>query len=118
MKGVEEIQQTCRTLTTQLLDRLTTTAGVTVYGPLEASLRTSTIAFNIKGLNPSQAGQILDERFAVLCRIGLHCAPRAHTTAGTFPDGAIRFSPGVFTTPEEIETAADAVSIIAGEAGL
>jgi cysteine desulfurase family protein len=118
MKGVEGIQQTCRTRTAQLLDRLTTTAGVTVYGPLDASLRTSTIAFNIKGLNPSQAGQILDERFAVLCRIGLHCAPRAHTTAGTFPDGAIRFSPGVFTTPEEIETAADAVSILAGEAGL
>jgi selenocysteine lyase/cysteine desulfurase len=99
-----------------LLERLAATAGVTIYGPLDARLRTATISFIINGLSPSQAGQLLDERYGVLCRVGLHCAPRAHTTAGTFPHGSIRFSPGVFTTPDEINTAADAVSRLAKEA--
>ena len=116
LQSVENIQRTCRALTSMLIDRLAATAGVTVYGPLDANLRTATISFAIKGLSPSQAGQLLDERYGVLCRVGLHCAPRAHATAGTFPHGSIRFSPGVFTTPDEVNTAADAVRRLAEEA--
>ena len=116
VQRVEHIQRTCRALTGILIERLAATAGVTVYGPLDANLRTATISFAINGLSPSQAGQLLDERYGVLCRVGLHCAPRAHTTAGTFPHGSIRFSPGVFTTPDEINTAADAVRRLAEEA--
>ena len=86
-KRIEHIQRTCRALTGMLIDRLAATAGVTVYGPLDANLRTATISFAINGLSPSQAGQLLDERYGVLCRVGLHCAPRAHKTAGTFPHG-------------------------------
>jgi len=96
MTGVLQIQQTSRALTTQLLERLTAITGVTVYGPKDAGLRTATIACNIQGLDPSRAGQLLDERFAILCRIGLHCAPRAHATAGSYPQGTIRFSPRHF----------------------
>jgi cysteine desulfurase/selenocysteine lyase len=116
LQRVEHIQRTCRALTRMLIDRLAATAGVTVYGPHEANLRTATISFAINRLSPSQAGQLLDERYGVLCRVGLHCAPRAHTTAGTYPHGSIRFSPGVFTTPDEINAATNAVRCLAEEA--
>jgi selenocysteine lyase/cysteine desulfurase len=42
-------------------------------------------------------------------RAGLHCAPRAHRTLGTFPGGTVRMSPGWFTTREDIAMFADAV---------
>ena len=36
-------------------------------------------------------------------RVGLHCSPLAHKTAGTFPGGTLRFSPGSFNTKEELD---------------
>ena len=57
---------------------------------------------------------ILDQSFNIQSRAGLHCAPLAHQTLGTFDSGgAVRFSPGVFTTDEEITAAIDAVRQIA-----
>ena len=52
-------------------------------------------------------------QFTILTRCGLHCAPAAHRTLGTFPQGTVRFSPGWFTTAEEIDAAAAAVAEIA-----
>jgi cysteine desulfurase family protein len=70
--------------------------------------------FNIDGLPADQAGQLLDVEHNVITRTGLHCAPQVHEGIGTFDgDGTVRFSPGVFTTDEEVEIAIDAVADIA-----
>ena len=58
---------------------------------------------------------LLEEEYGILTRCGLHCAPAAHRTLGTFPQGTVRFSPGWFTTPEEVDAAAFAVVEIAGQ---
>ena len=42
-------------------------------------------------------------------RTGLHCAPAAHKTLGTYPLGTVRVSPGYFNTVEEIELTLHAV---------
>jgi selenocysteine lyase/cysteine desulfurase len=56
---------------------------------------------------------ILDQSFRIRCRAGLHCAPLAHRTLGTFEKGgAVRLSPGVFTTDDEINAAVEAVNAI------
>ena len=47
---------------------------------------------------------LLDEQAGIQTRVGLHCAPSAHRTLGTFPEGTIRFSPGFFNTDDEIGT--------------
>lgn len=52
----------------------------------------------------------------MLTRVGLHCAPLAHRTLGTFPQGAVRFSVGPFTTFAEIDIAAGAVEALLTEA--
>ena len=41
--------------------------------------------------------------FGYETRPGLHCAPSAHKTLGTFPQGALRVSPGYFTSESEID---------------
>jgi selenocysteine lyase/cysteine desulfurase len=64
----------------------------------------------MEGISPSELAYELDEGFAVLCRPGLHCAPAAHRTIGTFPQGAVRFSFGFYTTAEEVRAGLEAVA--------
>jgi selenocysteine lyase/cysteine desulfurase len=67
-------------------------------------------------MSPSEIGLRLDEEFGILCRVGLHCAPAAHKTIGTFPVGTVRFGLGAFNTNEEIQISIKAVQQLAWEA--
>jgi cysteine desulfurase/selenocysteine lyase len=113
-RGLDAIHAHERRQTAALLDGLEAIDGVTVFGPRDPDRQTATVAFAIDGLSPSDAGLRLDEEHGVLCRVGLHCAPAAHRTLGTFPRGTIRFSASVFTTDDEIEQALAAVRHLAG----
>ena len=60
------------------------------------------LSFIHQRLSPSQIAMILDEKgFCV--RASLHCNPSTHAVYNTFPSGAVRVSPGYFTTLEEME---------------
>jgi cysteine desulfurase family protein len=91
-------------LTEALNDGLRDIPGVAVYGPIEATERTAVVSFTVAGRQVSEIGLRLEEEFEVLCRVGLHCAPAAHRTIGTFPEGTVRLAPGVFTTREDVAT--------------
>jgi cysteine desulfurase family protein len=112
-EGVETIRKRERDLTQRLIDGLLEIPGVTVYGCLNADRQVGVVSFNIENLSPSEVGLKLDDEYGILCRIGLHCAPAAHRTIGTFPDGTVRFGLGTFTTKDEIECAIQAVKRLA-----
>ena len=112
--GVERICEHERNATRRLIDGLCNVTGAQVFGTKDARQQTAAVSFTIERHGVSDVAQTLDERFAIMCRPGLHCAPRAHRTLGTFPDGTVRFAPGPFTTESEIERAVDAVASIAG----
>ena len=57
----------------------------------------------------SQASFELDDRFGIMTRVGLHCAPAAHRTLGSYPVGAIRFSFGWYNTPRQTDRALEAL---------
>jgi selenocysteine lyase/cysteine desulfurase len=61
-----------------------------------------------------EAGDLLNTAYDILVRTGLHCAPLAHQSLGTFPEGTVRLSMGYFNTPDEIKRAAEALKSIAG----
>ena len=42
----------------------------------------------------------------IAVRAGLHCAPAVHAWLGTLQSGAIRFSPGLYNTAQEIDDTA------------
>ena len=88
---------------------------MTVYGPQDAELQTATVSFNIDGLSPSEVGLRLDEEYGVMCRVGLHCAPAAHKTLGTFPVGTVRFGLGAMNTAAQVDEALAAVERLARE---
>lgn len=112
-QGIEAIRAHEAALTQRLIDGLREIPGVTVYGGLDADRQTATVSFNIAGKEPSEVGQRLDEEYEIMCRVGLHCAPAAHKTLGTYPNGTVRFGLGAFNTVAEIDTALQAVRAIA-----
>ncbi|KPK91304.1 MAG: cysteine desulfurase [Deltaproteobacteria bacterium SM23_61] len=115
--GIEEIRQQEKRLTAKLLQGLREIDGVKLYGPGTAEKQLATVSFNIQGMAPSEVGLRLDEDFGILCRVGLHCAPAAHRTLGTFPEGTVRFGLSYLNRAEEVEKALRAVQRIArGEA--
>ena len=82
---------------------------VIVYGPQDASRQTAVVSFNIKDVSASDAASYFEDNQGILCRPGLHCAPSAHRTIGTFPQGTIRFSFGFFNTQQDVDDACTAL---------
>jgi cysteine desulfurase/selenocysteine lyase len=76
--------------------------------------RVGLVGVNLPGFAPAEAGAILDERFDIAVRPGLHCAPYAHRHLGTFPQGTVRLSVGIMTTADDMRRAAEAIDEIAG----
>ena len=111
-RGVERIHEQEMDLTRQLIEGLERIEGVTVYGPADVTRRTSVVSFTAAGHRVSEIGLRLDEEFGILSRVGLHCAPAAHRTIGTLPEGTVRFAMGLGTTGEEVASVIEAVKRI------
>jgi cysteine desulfurase/selenocysteine lyase len=112
-RGIHAVHAHETELSQLLYEGLLAIPGVTVYAPPEASQRTATLSFTLRGWRVSEVGLALDEEYDILCRVGLHCAPAAHRTLGTFPEGTVRLSAGLSTTCADIEAAIRAVERIA-----
>jgi cysteine desulfurase/selenocysteine lyase len=111
-QGVEAIRRREVELCQRLIDGLSTIPGVTISGGLDAARQMPTVAFNVAGSEPSRVGLLLDDEYDIMCRVGLHCAPAAHKTLGTFPAGSVRFGLGAFTTCEQVDVTLEAVQQI------
>lgn len=109
-QGVAAIRKHEIGLARALAEGLAAIPGVTVYGPADPAQRTATVSFTAAGRRVSEIGLRLDEEHGVLCRVGLHCAPAAHRTLGTFPEGTVRFAAGLSTTIEDVARAVAAVA--------
>ena len=111
-EGIETIRQRKAELTRIFLEGAAPLKGVRLYGPRDAGMTTAVVSFNIDSMTPSEAAMRLDDEYGILCRPGLHCAPLAHRTVGTFPQGTLRFSFGYFNTPEEVQRVLKAIEEI------
>jgi len=108
-EGIENIRKKESELTQKLINGLLSIPKVSVYGGINAQKQIGVVSFNIQGFSPSEIAMYLEENFDILCRASLHCSPSAHRTIGTFPDGAVRFSLGIFTTDNDVDIAINAV---------
>ena len=60
------------------------------------------LSITVNGIDNGTAAMELEEKFGIMTRIGLHCAPLAHKTLGTFPNGTVRFALSPFTTEQDV----------------
>ncbi|MDD2852188.1 MAG: aminotransferase class V-fold PLP-dependent enzyme [Desulfuromonadaceae bacterium] len=84
-------------------------SGVEILGPEKSTDRCAVLSFTVSDVDVAQLAAELDHSFDIAVRAGLHCAPLAHRTLGTLPEGSLRVSPGWFNTREDIAFFSDAV---------
>jgi len=113
--GADALRRREEALTSQFLAGLRDVPGIRLAGPRTLENRVGVISVDFLELDNAEAAFRLEQDYGILTRCGLHCAPAAHKTLGTFPQGTVRFSPGWYTTAEEIEAAAAAVREIAAQ---
>lgn len=115
MEHFEEIQEKERALTIRLMNGLSDISNVRVTGPEDPDRRVSVVSIDfLEGDNGINAFRLTQE-FDISTRVGLHCAPLAHKSLGTFPEGTVRFSIGPFNTEDDIDAAIAAVHSLAAD---
>ena len=113
-RAMQSIQEYETQLTQYLLDELTAIESVIVYGPKDATRRTSTVAFNIAGQNPMGVARHLD-KMKIETRAGCHCATLAHYYLGINPPASCRISPYFYNTMEEMRYIVEAIRKISSK---
>ncbi len=108
-KGVDRIEKYERRLCENFIRAVETIPGVRVLGPEEHARRVGVVSLALEERDVGEIAAVLDEKYGIATRAGLHCAPLAAARFGILDKGSIRFSPGVFTTPREMTYAARAM---------
>lgn len=112
-EGIETLRRRAMERTEQLLEGLGGIRGVRVAGLPGVAGRCAVVSLDFQDRDNAEAAYELESRYGVLSRCGLHCAPRAHRTLGTYPQGTVRLTPGHATTAAEIDRALEAVAAVA-----
>lgn len=107
--GLERIRQRETALGRRFLDGFFSLQEAVLYGLPFMEGRLPVFALNLKGVDNAVLAADLFDRFGIESRPGLHCAPQAHRTLGSFPEGALRLSPGFFTTEDEVDVCLEAL---------
>jgi cysteine desulfurase family protein len=112
-KGPETMLAHERRLVQVLVSAIEGDDRFTIVGSRDFSRRAGAVSITMRGMEPSEAGAILDESFGIAVRPGLHCAPYIHQALGTSPRGTLRITPGPFNTEEDMARLVDALQQIA-----
>ncbi|MGB4270555.1 MAG: aminotransferase class V-fold PLP-dependent enzyme [Spirochaetota bacterium] len=96
-----------------ILECLSGIKGVTTYWSKSFEHQIGVISFAHELISCSEIGQRLNDEYSVCVRVGLHCAPLAHETIGSYPDGTVRISVGAFTKDSDVDTFCRAIERIA-----
>jgi cysteine desulfurase family protein len=99
--GINEIKEKTSYLRSILLDGILNINNLIVYGDLDNTNSTTCLSFSHKSLDPSEVSYFLDSN-GIKTRSGLHCAPLAHKSIGTYPIGTIRLSLSYFNSESDI----------------
>ncbi|GAA0071851.1 aminotransferase class V-fold PLP-dependent enzyme [Clostridium sardiniense] len=100
--GIDNIKEKNSILYKKLLNGILDIDRFEVYGDTTGSKSTTSLSFNLKGVDTSELSFYL-ETYGVSNRSGLHCAPMCHKSIGTFPSGTVRLSISYFNTENDID---------------
>lgn len=101
--GIENIRKKELQLLDYFLNSLNNIAQIRIIGLSGVEGRTAVVSVDFKEKDNGIIAHELSKKYGIMTRSGLHCAPSAHKTLGTFPEGTVRFSLSHFTTLEELD---------------
>lgn len=107
--GISTIRDHELAMTQRFIDGMEFIEGIRVIGKKDIKGRTAVVSIQCDFCDEATLAFELDHTYDIMTRVGLHCAPNAHKTLGTFPRGTIRFSFGFATTTEEVDAAVEAI---------
>lgn len=110
--GIDALRAHELELTARFLEGLSTIPNLRLCGTEELSRRVGVISVDFTQADNAEAAFRLESEFGILTRCGLHCAPSAHKTLGTFPQGTVRFSLGFSSTAADVDAALAALRAI------
>ena len=111
-QGMENIHNHELALTQAFLEGLQSIDGINIVGKQNIQDRTAVVSITIDGMDPANIAYELESTYHIMTRVGLHCAPRAHRTLRTYPEGTVRFSFGYANTHKDVESALSALNTI------
>ena len=114
-KGVDNIRAEELKLTRLFMEAFISRSSVRVVGPGAGEERCPIVSLDFTDKDNAEVAFRLDNEFGIMTRCGMHCAPLAHKTLKTFPQGTVRFAFGHRNTEEEVAYAVDAIERILGD---
>ncbi|MCT4606196.1 MAG: aminotransferase class V-fold PLP-dependent enzyme [Marinisporobacter sp.] len=107
--GIDAIREKELLLVKRFLEKLKDIPDIRIIGKKEVEGRTAVVSIDFPLYDNGQISYRLYKEFGIMTRCGLHCAPSAHKTLKTFPDGTVRFSFSHFNTIEEVDYTIDSI---------
>ena len=113
-EGIHRIRQHELALTARFLEGLRDIPRLRAVGRRGPEGRAAVVSVACEGIDPAFLADALGRECGVLTRVGLHCAPNAHRTLGTYPAGTVRFSFGPWNTEAHADAALAALRELSG----
>ena len=113
--GIKRIQDIKKDLYAYLIEGLSNIDRIQLVGLADPEKNTGVASFRDTNNKTAELATVLGKRHGIKFRYGLHCAPLAHRTLGTFPEGAIRLSPGYKNTKNDVDILVNTIEKEIGE---
>ena len=111
-EGINTIYNKNKFLRNHLVNEISNIKDIILYEDINNSNYTSCVSFNINNIDTAELSFALDNDFGIKNRSGLHCAPLAHKTIGSFPSGTVRLSLSYFNEKSDINYTIDCINKI------
>lgn len=114
-KGIQAIGKKIQNHAATLANEISQIDSISVYRTVPEK-QGGIVCFNHAQIDPREFAMMLDSGYRIQCRAGFHCAPGMHAQLHENQNGAVRLSPGFFTTSAEISQTISAIQEIASVA--
>lgn len=108
-KGIDNIRAEEMKLAGAFMEKISEMDGVRIVGPNRVENRAPVVSLDFLNEDNAQVAFALDSEYGIATRTGLHCAPNAHKTLNTYPQGTVRFAFGHFNTMDEVLYAVESI---------
>ncbi|WP_138204344.1 aminotransferase class V-fold PLP-dependent enzyme [Haloimpatiens lingqiaonensis] len=108
--GLSSIREKELELTKKFIEEIKNIKEINLIGKQNIEGRTAVVSLDFTSFDNGEISHLLNRDFNIMTRCGLHCAPSAHKTLGTFPRGTVRFSFSHFNTLEEVKYAVNSIN--------